>query len=449
MLTTERRHHRWWLLGILLLALILRLGAAGLLQSVLDHRLQREFLIEGDANGYWELARHLARGEDYAVHSPPRYVLRMPGFPALLAGSIRLFGESLFAARLILACVGTLACGLVYLLGRRMFDATTGLTAAGLAAVSPVLIGFSVIVLSETAFAATLLLNLIVGHGLLRIVEGQGTRAEETRSEGEQENRETGARIPVCSCWAVVLALLTGGCVALGCMMRPSWILAGPLFAGMLIIAGRPRWSGAVTGGLVVLGIVLTLLPWGIRNQRVTGHFTLTTFWMGPSLYDGLNPDATGDSNMRFFDRDALSHTMTEYEVDQYYRRQAWEFVKDHPGRTLQLAAAKLWRYWKPWPNAAQFDTLSARLAVSIYFLPVLLLAGMGIWHCKNDIWSIVICVGPILYFAALHAVFVSSLRYRLPAEYPLLVMSAVGIQVLWGRMTRRPAGDRSTESAS
>ena len=38
---------------------------------------------------------------------------------------------------------------------------------------------------------------------------------------------------------------------------------------------------------------------------------------------------------------------------------------------------------------------------------------------------------GPILYFAALHLVFVSSVRYRLPGEYPMLILSAVGWEVL------------------
>jgi hypothetical protein len=34
---------------------------------------------------------------------------------------------------------------------------------------------------------------------------------------------------------------------------------------------------------------------------------------------------------------------------------------------------------------------------------------------------------GPILYFSAIHVLFVGSIRYRLPAEYPFAVLSAVG----------------------
>jgi hypothetical protein len=470
-------HHRRWLFGILLTALALRLGVAVLLQQVLDHRLDQRFLIEGDAEGYWELAGKLARGEDYAVHAPPRYALRMPGFPAVLATSVLLFGESLFAARLWLAGVGTLACWLVYLLGRQLFDERTGLIAAGLAALWPVFIVFSVIVLSETAFAATMLLSLLVGHRLLMSLST--VRSEDSSAGG-------GAR------WFRIggLALLTGVCIALACLMRPSWLLAAPLLAVFLVIASKPRWIGVLAGVLVIAGTVLTLLPWGVRNQRVTGHFTLTTLWLGPSLYDGLNPQATGDSDMTFFERDQLTREMTEYEVDRHYRRRAWEFVREHPVRTLELAGAKLVRYWKPWPNAAQFDGWGPRLAVLLFFVPMLLLAGVGIAGClrtrreaetgevplppaplpegerhrppagpltpgpsppggegrngvaggRADIWSIVVCVGPILYFAVLHMVFVSSLRYRLPAEYPLLILSAVGLQMIWHRIASRRA---------
>jgi hypothetical protein len=46
----------------------------------------------------------------------------------------------------------------------------------------------------------------------------------------------------------------------------------------------------------------------------------------------------------------------------------------------------------------------------------------------------LVLTAGPIIYFSALHTLFVSSLRYRLPAEYPLLALSAVGVWDLWQR---------------
>ncbi len=154
------------LLWIVLGALVLRLAAAVWLQHVLDVQ-QRHFLITGDAEGYWELGREIAQGEPYQLYDPPRRVERMPGYPAFVAASIRLseaWGISperqYFVARLLLAVVGTLNCWLVARLGRELFDEPTGNLAAAIAAIAPPLIGFSVILLSETLFATGLLLSL-------------------------------------------------------------------------------------------------------------------------------------------------------------------------------------------------------------------------------------------------------------------------------------------------
>ncbi len=104
---------------ILLLALLLRLGAAFAVQSYLDNVAHRNFLIPGDANGYWELGQMLAQGQTFEIFDPPRRIMRMPGFPALLAASIKLGGESLFCARCLIAFCGTAACGMTYGLGRQ------------------------------------------------------------------------------------------------------------------------------------------------------------------------------------------------------------------------------------------------------------------------------------------------------------------------------------------
>ena len=103
-------------------------------------------------------------------------------------------------------------------------------------------------------------------------------------------------------------------------------------------------------------------------------------------------------------------------------------------------------------PNAAQFDDSLARLAVAGFFIPTVLFALLGgcyvvrrgttdprtindrpsNWPRREVAWFLLLTAGPIVYFTGLHLVFVSSLRYRLPAEYPLLILTAVGLQVGW-----------------
>jgi hypothetical protein len=179
----------------------------------------------------------------------------------------------------------------------------------------------------------------------------------------------------------------------------------------------------------------------------VTGHWVITTLWLGPSLYDGFNENATGDSDLSFYDRDLLmAGGMSEYDVNRHYTQKAMRYALDHPGHTVELAFAKLWRFWKPWPNAAQFDHWAAKLAVGLFFIPTLAFAVVGFWKHRRNSWAWLLTAGPVLYFSALHSIFVGSLRYRLPAEYPLCVLSAAGIIVTFaGWLTA--SGSKQAES--
>ncbi|MCA9029326.1 MAG: glycosyltransferase family 39 protein, partial [Planctomycetaceae bacterium] len=159
--------NRRWLVLILLLGLILRVATAWTLQYQLDQRWQREFLILGDANGYWELGEKLAAGDEYRIYEPPRYALRMPGFPTLLAISINVFGNSKSAARIFMAVLCSLAPILCYFLGSKLRDERTGLIAALLTAISPVFIAFSPVLLCESVFSVALLGTLLPGCCLL------------------------------------------------------------------------------------------------------------------------------------------------------------------------------------------------------------------------------------------------------------------------------------------
>ena len=177
----------------------------------------------------------------------------------------------------------------------------------------------------------------------------------------------------------------------------------------------------------MLLALYGTLLPWAVRNHAVCGHWVFTTLWSGASLYDGLSPAANGDSSMEFFDRDKLMESQSEWDVDQHYNRAAWQFAKENPGRAIELTLIKLWRYWKPWPNAVQFGGLGPAVMVAAFFLPLMFFAVRGFWIARHRPWVWMLTLGPILYFAAIHSLFVGSLRYRLPAEYPLCVLAAAG----------------------
>jgi hypothetical protein len=148
-------------------------------------------------------------------------------------------------------------------------------------------------------------------------------------------------------------------------------------------------------------------------------------------LYDGLHPGATGDSDMTFFEQDQLLATMSEYEMDREYRRRAMTFAWENPGRAMWLAVMKQRRYWSLVPNAAQFRDAKLWATVLLTTLPLFLFALFGVWQARRDVSLLALTAGSIVLFAGLHLLFVGSLRYRLPAEYPLAVLAAFGFRSL------------------
>lgn len=412
-------HARRWsdarkLTAILAAAFVLRLVCAVGLQWHLDHGTKELCLIAGDADGYWQLAGKIVRGENFEIYQPPRQVMRMPGFPVLLAIPQTLFGDNVLAVRIWLAMIGTSACWFTYLLGKDLCNATVGLWAAAITAVSPVLALFSVLLLSETPFAAAMTASLVA---LVRL----------------HRTLKLPAPQPVWW-WAGASGLL----IAVATYIRPTWLLVAPMAAVLMLLVRRGSpdpaerraefWRRISAAAILCLVCYAALLPWGYRNWKVTGHWTVTTFWVGPSLYDGLNPQANGDSEMTFFDEENLLGRMSEYEMDREYRRRAWDYARQNPGRALQLMGIKLARYAAIWPNAAQFQQPWMQAVVAASFSMILFPALYGTW-CLRQRWDVLIAAwGPILYFAAIHMLFVGSIRYRLPAEYALAVLSGVGM---------------------
>ena len=74
------------------------------------------------------------------------------------------------------------------------------------------------------------------------------------------------------------------------------------------------------------------MAPWWVRNARVYGRFVPTALWTGASLYDGLNPRATGASDMEFLAEPEF-WPLGEEAQDAALARRALAFARRHPGR--------------------------------------------------------------------------------------------------------------------
>lgn len=398
------------LIAILGVALCLRIGAAVGIHTWLS-QTGKIYLIEGDAEGYWALGKSIADGKPYQVYDPPRKVMRMPGYPLLIAGSLSIFGESRLAVRLLQAALSTLTVWLVMLLGAELIDPRTGLTSGAILAISPAAVGFTPLILSETLFACLLVLNLYTVATWIKA------------KESPRQYRG---------------AILAGISAMLVVYVRPTWLPALLIWAVLAAIVrvGSQRWFESL---VVLASGLICLMPWVYRNSQATGHRVLTTLWVGPSLYDSLNPESDGSSNMSFFDREnVMRHKgLTEYEMDRHYRERAKEFVSSHPGRACELMLAHAKRFWSFVPNAGQFQHAGLKWGLCLWSALFFSGGALGIWKLRSQ-WLALLCAfGPLVGFAIVHTVFVGSLRYRLPAEFPFSIAVAVGFMWIWDRSRR------------
>ena len=413
---------------LLIAALALRLGAGVWWQSRLPPGAKFDF---GDSESYWALAGAIARGDPYEFGAPPARAFRMPGYPLLLAGLFRVYGGEppIAAARALNAVLGTCAVYGVYALGSRLFDRRTGLAAATVAAIYPGAIGTSVFVLSEAAFCPLMLAELVFATIAWQSTGGAERHAQSSHTEPLPER---GDRRDM---RAILAALASGLCAGAATLVRPSWLLFTPLVVVVSLLAGRNAGQHLRLGAAMIVGLVAVMAPWWLRNARVIGHFVPTTLEVGASLYDGLNPRATGGSDMSFRaefvareEQEPAGNESLEYRLDRRLRDAALDWAAAHPGAALRLAAVKFARLWNVWPNEPEFRSLPLRLIVFVSYVPVVVLGLVGAIRFTPRAWPVALCWLPALYVTALHMVFVSSIRYREPAMLPAAVLAAATV---------------------
>jgi 4-amino-4-deoxy-L-arabinose transferase-like glycosyltransferase len=423
------------LILLLAAAFVLRLAAGWAWQSRFD---QQRFGM-GDSESYWTLGLAIADGKPYECGPERAQVFRTPGYPMLLAPVAWLLGDNqkaVLLARAEAALLGTLAVAAVWWLTRLLFDRRAALLAAALATIYPEAIALGALILSEAPFAPLMLLQLVLW-----------TLAWQAPSKTRM----------------AILGFCGGLAAGAATLMRPSWLLFTPLAALVGVLAAmasrhakEPRASffrHLLIGSCMILGLVVAMLPWWIRNARNTGRFVPTTLQVGASLYDGLNPEATGASNMDFVPRFVAEQLQAdgeskdfEVQLDRRMRTEALAWAKANPGRAVQLAGVKFLRMWNIWPNEPRLNSWPIRLAVFFTYTPLLIFAIIGAWRTLGRGWPYILCWLPAVYLTMLHVVFVSSIRYREPAMLALLALAAAGVEAGigdWGLDSEQEATKR------
>lgn len=231
--------------------------------------------------------------------------------------------------------------------------------------------------------------------------------------------------------WAQVAALrkndrrywvAAGVLLGLVNLCKPSFVL-WPV--ALLIFFLRKAW-------LTVLAMAVVILPWTIRNWRVTGGEFLpvaterggvTTFignyqptlglWEGPGKTNWL-------SAVSEIERQHAG--LSPVELDRLYYRAAWKEVATHSLKAAELVLRKCYRFW--FLSAARREQLASAAIQGDY----LVLLGIGLWRAWRWSVEVKLLLGLIGYVMVMHASSYADLRFSLPVM-PLVCVLATSNQ--------------------
>ncbi|MFQ5491190.1 MAG: tetratricopeptide repeat protein [Phycisphaerae bacterium] len=404
----DKTRDRLWLGGIVLLALVLRL--VYLLQLRHHPTFAREIM---DAFYHDQWARAFAAGERF--NDGPYF--RAPLYPWFLGTVYKIIGPDGLGPRIVQAVVGSLSCGLVFLVGRLTFGRAVAILAGLGAATYWMLIYFDgeLLIVSLLVFLDLLMLWL-----MLRTADR-----------------------PRPLSWLIIGIVLGASAIA-----RPNILLFAPAVLIWIVVLHRSQWRRVVGyGACFVAGICIPILPVTVRNLVVGDDLVLISSQAGVNFFIGNNPDSDGmqavvpgtspewwpgyhQSIARA--EKAMGRDLKPSEVSQYYSGQAFQFMGDHPGDAAALMLKKLQMFWTRWEvsnnkiiqfSAQHYTPLLTYLPLRFGLVGPLGLLGLvlSLGHAKRlfPLWGFV-----LIYMTSVVLFFVTA-RYRMPVVPVLLLLGA------------------------
>ena len=404
-----RQSGLFWAGTILVSAFVLRLFYLIQIESV-----PLFYHLAGDGRTYDEWAQRIAAG-DWLGQG---VFYQAPLYPYFLGVLQLIFGHNLWLIRFVQILLGSFSCVLIYFIGRRLFSRPAGIAAGFLLACYAPAIFFEALIEKSILdlFLVSLLLFLLVG-------------AMERR--GWTQWLAAGAVLGL-------LGLSRENALVLAAVV-PLWIF---VYFSDQAVQIRARWTGLFFAGLLVV-----LIPVGLRNFAVGGEFKLTTSQFGPNFFIGNNPGADGtygsvnkvigepqlegNDAARLAER-ASGRRLSSGAVSDYWLGKSWDYIRAEPTRWFRLLAKKWLMVW----NARevedsddfyiyrQWSWLLTFLSWINHFGVLAPLAATGAWISRHEWRRLWLLYAMIVSFALSVAVFYVFGRYRFPLV-PVLALFA------------------------
>lgn len=391
-------------LGVFLAALLVRV------LYLLEFRRSPFFpVLLGDSQSYDQWAQRLAAGDwigKVVFYQSPLY-------PYLLGVLYEIVGRDLVVARLLQGLAGAAGCALIAFAATRVFGARAGLVSGLLLAVYAPAIFYDSLIQKTS-------LDFLLSSALVCLI----AVPVETFS-----NRRY---------WSI--GLVTGAL----CLNRENAMFLVPL---VLLWAWRREPSRRQPVLWLLFGFGLVIAPVTARNWAVGRELVVTTSQFGPNLYIGNNPEANGyyqpllpgRGSPEFEQRDAIAlaekdagRALNHTEVSHYWQRRAWNWMKENPGRWLELTGRRFLLFWNALEvmDTEDLGTHAGHSAVlrgtrfAFHFGLLAPLALVGLWAFRSRWREFGIFLGILGVYTLSVALFFVIGRYRYPLV-PILALFA------------------------
>jgi 4-amino-4-deoxy-L-arabinose transferase-like glycosyltransferase len=414
---------------------------------------QHAYRPVNDAGIYLRLASEIAHLGSYSTHDrgaggtmgPSAYF--PPAYPYFLAavdvltGHETPAGAAVHPARLAQTVLGTLTVALIGLLALELFGPPVALIALGLAAVYPVLVELSGLLVAE---------NLLTP--LVLAATWAALRARRARTA------RTARR------WIATTGVLTG----LAALAHENGILLLlPLAAA--VWTARPRWSwrALAAPALLIAVAALTIAPWTVRNAIVLHRLIPVSDETGITLVGTYNSASAANRQVPYKwrlyygipqDRAVVreARVLTEPELDSRLRSQALDYITNHPFAPFAVLFHNTLRLFElegsyAWHASAKAQGLNQGVAgtgvTSLWILSVLALLGALTGKARQVprwLWAI-----PVLLGLSVVLVNVETPRFREPVEPFLILLAACAVASGAARLRRAPVRRDGSATAS
>lgn len=388
-------------------------------------------IYQPDEGVYVTLAKNIAQRGVFGYGAQP-HAGHPPALAAFLAAFYALGGGSVLAARLAFALLAAALPPMLYGYARRHFGPRTAAFAGGAAALYPIFVYWSGIMMTESVIAVALLGGVWATQELVAAP------------------RPTAAYLGTGLVWG--LAALTRSQV-----IPLPWLLA-PL------ILRAHGWRRALRPVALLL-CVASALPaaWSVRNWKHFGVFAQDTH-AGYTLiirvmfYEADHED-TGLAQ-RSLERTELyrrAMELGEIERDRFFAAAAFRFIKENPATYARHCLGNFLEFWRFYPRTDKTVGVvpSAHLgkkrelfvALALLTEPLLILGGLaGLVLGLRAGRPVAVPALAVAFTAAVHTLVIAQMRYRVGVMAFVILFAAVAAEEVYRRCA--PASGRGGEGA-